>query len=263
VDVVENPISVWEAIKAPFHRLGNLISSKIEQFAASKAKEAEESAAKGLNEVNLAPPPTSAPAGAPPAAKPGTSPGMMMGVVAGGGLAMAALGSAAAYIVSVVSQKGFLYNLFTAVLTIVVLIGLFAAILGWLKLRLRDLGPLLEANGWAVNIRMRVSGHLSRRFTRIPALPRDRQLKRLENVGALLAEDSEEFQWKRVLWTSLICAALLCGWLLYRHIETLRQERDEALKQLLVGPPLPASLRPIPPAPDAEAPAPVAEAPVP
>jgi hypothetical protein len=58
-----------------------------------------------------------------------------------------------------------------ALLTIVLVIVSLSALLGWLKLRRRDMSLLLEASGWAVNVHMKITRPIGRHFTRIPALP--------------------------------------------------------------------------------------------
>src|SRR5205085_2895114 len=44
-------------------------------------------------------------------------------------------------------------------------------VLAWLKLRQRNLGPLLDANGWAVNGRARINVPFGRALTSMAALP--------------------------------------------------------------------------------------------
>jgi hypothetical protein len=44
-------------------------------------------------------------------------------------------------------------------------------LLAWLKLRRRNLGPILDANGWAVNTLTKVNLPLGRSLTALPVLP--------------------------------------------------------------------------------------------
>ena len=46
-----------------------------------------------------------------------------------------------------------------------------AMMLAWFKLRRRNLAPLLDANGWAVNTQARISIGFGTELTRIAALP--------------------------------------------------------------------------------------------
>ena len=44
-------------------------------------------------------------------------------------------------------------------------------IIAWLKLRKRNLGPILDANGWAVNARARLNVPFGASLTGVPELP--------------------------------------------------------------------------------------------
>jgi hypothetical protein len=44
-------------------------------------------------------------------------------------------------------------------------------LLAWLKLRQRSLGPLLDANGWAVNVRARINLPFGASLTQVARLP--------------------------------------------------------------------------------------------
>lgn len=57
------------------------------------------------------------------------------------------------------------------VLGVILLISGPSMLLAALKLRQRNLGPLLDANGWAVNARARVGIAFGKRLTRVAALP--------------------------------------------------------------------------------------------
>lgn len=54
---------------------------------------------------------------------------------------------------------------------IVLLISGPSMLLAWLKLRQRNLGPLLDANGWAVNTRARINIPFGGALTGVAALP--------------------------------------------------------------------------------------------
>jgi hypothetical protein len=88
----------------------------------------------------------------------------------GGGVALAALSSAAAYITSVFSDVGpwkVVLGLLVAVLAVV----MPASVVSLLKLRKRDLSAVLEGCGWAINARMRLTFAQGRQFTLAPHLP--------------------------------------------------------------------------------------------
>jgi hypothetical protein len=95
----------------------------------------------------------------------------MGGVLAGGGIAVAALGSSLAFITKTLAGLS----------TMAVLSGILGAlaavivptiIIAWLKLRARDLSAILEGSGWAINARMSLTRRLARYFTHRPGYPR-------------------------------------------------------------------------------------------
>src|SRR5205085_5416792 len=54
---------------------------------------------------------------------------------------------------------------------IILAISIPSMIIAWLKLRKRNLGPILDANGWAVNARARINVPFGSALTQVAALP--------------------------------------------------------------------------------------------
>jgi hypothetical protein len=175
VKVVEHPISIQQAFWSPYKRIGRMIGEQIEKFAASRDKASQEHAAGAIAEVSQkveAPKPVAAgavPAPAPvPAAAaapaPGAAPappaafdiGKFVGIFAAIGLAIGAIGSTIAAIMT-----GFLkltiWQMPIALAGVMLLVSGPSMLIAWLKLRGRNLGPLLDANGWAVNARAKIN----------------------------------------------------------------------------------------------------------
>lgn len=173
VHVISHPISYTQAILAPFTFLGNLLVSQIEKFTATREKELAASVAKTAAAIDQlvekAAKPDAAAKGAPSEAKP--SPGLG-GLLAGGGVAIAAISSAFAFITSTFATIDKVYFLYTAIL-IILLIMLPSLILAHLKLRARNLGLVLEACGWAINGKMRLNAVIAAQLTRVGKLPPD------------------------------------------------------------------------------------------
>lgn len=166
VKVVEAPISVRQAFWSPYKRIGKLIGDQMQKFAASRDKDVEAKAAARVSEAGqqaAAPPAPDAKAQAFDIAK-------FAGIFAAIGLALGALGSA---LVAVVS--GFLgltwWQMPLVLLGVMLLISGPSMLLAWLKLRKRNVGPLLDANGWAVNIRARINIPFGASLTQVAALP--------------------------------------------------------------------------------------------
>ena len=147
VDVVVNPISMWESAIRPFQQVAGFVRAQVEKF----TKSGEATIDTGLAST-----------------KPS---GIGRDLLLAGGVAIAALGSAFAYITQALSQVAVRHVLGVA-LGMVVLLFLPGFIMGLIKIRKRNMSVLLEASGWAVNVRMRMSAALGRLFTHVPPLPK-------------------------------------------------------------------------------------------
>ena len=79
-------------------------------------------------------------------------------------------------------------------------------LLAWLKLRQRNLGPLLDANGWAVNTRARINIPFGGALTGVAALP--------PGASRALTDPYAEKKtpWKSWLFLVLLIAAVVVAW---------------------------------------------------
>jgi len=165
IKIIENPISVWQAFWAPYKRFAQLVSDQIQKIIEAKTAKVEKSAAKGLSDVAAGTGASTATAGAPPfdVAK-------FAGIFAAIGLAIGAIGTAIAAIVT-----GFLgldlWQMPLAVLGIPLAISGPSMLIAYLKLRRRNLGPLLDASGWAVNTRAMINIKFGSSLTKTAVLP--------------------------------------------------------------------------------------------
>ena len=199
VKVVEAPISVRQAFWMPYKRLTRMIGSQVQKFAASRDKDVEAKAAARMADAQAkaaAPAPDAKAAQAFDIAK-------FAGIFAAIGLALGALGTALAAVVT-----GFLglpaWQMPLVLLGIVLLISGPSMLMAWLKLRQRNLGPLLDANGWAVNIRARINIPFGASLTGVAQLP--------AGAERTLADPYAErpFPWGRV--GVALCLLLLALW---------------------------------------------------
>jgi len=166
IQILENPISISETLIAPFHRIGRILGGKIEAMTTSAEKRLDKAAAGALDAS--APVAAPAPASAGPAAPRGLFAG---GLLMGGGVALAALSSAAAYVTKTLADVG-PAKIVLGVMLAVVAVVMPASIVAFLKLRRRDLSAILEGCGWAINARMRLTFRQGRVFTRRPRFPK-------------------------------------------------------------------------------------------
>lgn len=164
--IIEHPISIRQAVLAPYRRIGRMIGEQIEKFAAARDKAVTERAAASIEGAAKA-----AEAGKPPApAAPPFDIAKFAGIFAAIGLAIGALGTALAAVLT-----GFFnlvwWQMLLAFLGILVLISGPSVLIAWLKLRQRNLGPILDANSWAINARVKLNIPFGRALTGTAKLP--------------------------------------------------------------------------------------------
>ena len=165
--IVANPISIREAFFTPYQRIGRMISDQIQKFAAAKDKDIESKSAAGVGDA--------AKIAGTPAAKPATAApfdvAKFAGIFAAIGLAIGAIGTALAAVVT--SFLGLVWwQMPLALLGIVFFISGPSMLLAWFKLRARNLAPLLDANGWAINTNAKLSINFGTRLTALAILPK-------------------------------------------------------------------------------------------
>lgn len=171
VKVVEHPISVRQAFWLPYKRVGRLINEQIEKFASSRDKELQEKAAANVADTGAHATAPAAP-GAPPAAPAAFDVARFAGIFAAIGLAIGAIGSVLAAVLT-----GFLslawWQMPLALVGVMLLISGPSMLLAWLQLRRRNLGPVLDATGWAVNASAKLNIPFGASLTGVAALPED------------------------------------------------------------------------------------------
>jgi hypothetical protein len=185
-EVVENPISLREAFKAPFRRIADFVNKKIEDLASSHLKMAETHAAEGAAPPAAAAPVAPVAAAAAAGGATGAAAGAGQGIqnmVLIGGLVATGLTAALGYVISILQNIHFFKTIF-ALGGLVLLIGGLSSFLGWLKLRRRDMSLILEANGWALNVPMKVTRRVGGLFAYHPRLPRGAKLQRIPVGGS-------------------------------------------------------------------------------
>ena len=166
VQIIENPIGFGGAIAAPYQRIAKVFVGRLDALTGSAEKQFDESAERTMSAVSTAGKPPAAPAEG--AATGGVAAGSML---LGGGVAVAALLSAMAYVGKVVVENPLAILLGVAGAILVLMLP--TTIRAFLKLRQRDLSAILEGTGWAINARMRLTQRQARTFTARPPYPTD------------------------------------------------------------------------------------------
>lgn len=195
--IVDNPISVRQAFWSPYKKLMRWIEEQVnkraaEADAASTAKLQEaaattgEAAAKG-----------SAPAGAAAPKK------MDIGVLAAISVAISGVTAVVGKLLEEFFGLGYLMPL--GLLGVLLLISGPAMLIAWMKLRQRNLGPILDANGWAVNTLTKINIPLGGALTELPHLPAGSH-RTLKDPYA-----EKKSPWPRIVFLVLLLAGAVYG----------------------------------------------------
>ncbi len=193
VKIVEHPISVRQAFWYPYKRIGKMIGEQIEKMAAAREKAVQDQAAAGIADTAQKTEAGKAPAAAP------FDVGKFAGIFAAIGLAIGAIGTAiAAVVTGFIGLKAWQMPL--AVIGLVLIISGPSMVIAYLKLRKRNLAPLLDANGWAVNTRAIINIPFGTSLTHVAALPPGAQ-----------RSFTDPFAEKKTPWKSYLFLMVLIG----------------------------------------------------
>ncbi len=164
--IIDNPISVRQAFWSPYKKALRMV----EEFIASRAAAAQADAdAKLTADVSAATAATTAPASAAATPAAPQSRPLDIGVVAALGVAVGGITAAFGALLSAFFGLGLWMPL--GVLGLILAISGPSMAVAWLKLRKRNLGPILDANGWALNAMATVNVPLGGSLTKVAVLP--------------------------------------------------------------------------------------------
>ncbi len=160
--IIDNPISLRQAFWSPYRKFARLLEEQVAKRAAAADAESHgvlTATATGTANVGNAKPPEVKK--------------IDVGTVAALGVAVGAIGTFATALI------GYATGLFKlgplaivgAFLGIMLLISLPSVVLAYIKLRKRNLGPILDANGWAVNTRARINVPFGTTLSSVAKLP--------------------------------------------------------------------------------------------
>ena len=166
--IIDNPISVGQAFWSPYRRLATTIENLINKSAADK----DAAMMKDLNaKVNSVP--TTAPAAADAKAAPAQpfDIGKFAGIFAAFGMALGMIGTALASLFKGIFALKW-WQLVAAFVGILLVISGPAMVMAWMKLRRRNIAPLLNANGWAINAASKISIPFGETLTDLVRFPK-------------------------------------------------------------------------------------------
>jgi hypothetical protein len=191
--IVSNPISLRQAFWAPYKKLVRMIEEQVAKRAAAADADVNTNLASASTNV------AAAPAGG-AAATPQKS-RFDPSVIA---LISLALGSISAAFASVLVYLGKFesWQIPLVFAGIMLIISGPSLILAYMKLRKRNLGPILDANGWAVNAKAKINVPLGTSLTDIAKLP-----------PSATVDVRDRYAEKSALWPKILTALFLVWWI--------------------------------------------------
>ena len=206
IKLIDNPISVRQAFASPYKKALRFIEEQIAKRAAEEDKGSQALITSSVDHAGSA----ATTGKAPPAPKK-----LDIGIVAALGVAVGGITAALSGILQAFFGLGF-WMPFGFVALLLAISGP-SMLIAWLKLRQRNIGPLLDANGWAVNANARVNIPFGGSLTARATLPK----------GAKLDTRDPYREARRRWWlyiAALIAASLTTAWALGK-LEHLLPER--------------------------------------
>ncbi len=198
--LIENPISIPQAFFLPYKRFIRFIEERAAK-SASAADASGQSLLQTTADKTLVTPDAKTAQAAP-------KPKIDVGVVAALGVAIGGITTAMGMLLQAFFGLGWLMPL--GLLGLLVLISGPSVFIAWLKLRQRNLGPILDASGWAVNGQVKINVPFGSKLTEVAKLPPGAK----RNLRDPYAEKSRP--WGTVLAILLLLTAVTVGgWCLW------------------------------------------------
>ena len=204
VKIIEHPISIKQSILAPYKRIGRMINEQIERMAAERDQAVTAQAAAQIGQIGEVAKKAEVAKAVP---KTPFDVARFAGIFAAFGLALGALGTAAASVFQALVSLAW-WQRPLAILGVLVLISGPSVILAWLKLRQRNLGPMLDASGWAINGRARINIPFGEALTATAKLPAN-SIRSLEDP---FAEKKSPLRWVVIL----LIITVISGYIAYK-----------------------------------------------
>ena len=158
--IVDNPTSIRQAFWSPYRKLANTIQDRISKKAAEKESKVNAGLTEKANNAQLNTDPKLE------TIKSTFDIAKFAGIFAAIGMGVGFIGSAIAKLIVP------WYNIFICFFVLVLVISGPSMFMAWLKLRKRNLGPVLNANGWAINSRLLVNIKFGATLTHLAKYPK-------------------------------------------------------------------------------------------
>lgn len=213
--IIDNPISIGQAFWSPYRKLGDWIVNLINKSAAEKEAKSFNNMTANIQKDMAAKPAD----GASPEKMQAFDIAKFAGIFAAIGMALGFIGSFLTSLAKGVAALTW-WQLILAIVAILLVVSGPSMVLAWLKLRQRNLAPLLNANGWAINADAIVNAMFGSSLTEQAQFP----MMKLVDPYAPVKKISAGGKWAIALSVivAVVAIAVLVLWLLdIRIIATL------------------------------------------
>ncbi|MBQ9311363.1 MAG: hypothetical protein IJ222_10960 [Bacteroidales bacterium] len=211
--IIDNPISLRQAFWAPYKKVGKWISDKIDKSAAEKND------ASMANLTASADSATSSKEGAAATVQSTFDIAKFAGIFAAIGMALGFIGQALVSLAKGAANLGFV-KVVLVIIAVMLVISLPSVFITWRKLRKRDLGPVLNANGWAINAAAYVNTKFGKTLTTLVKYPK------LTAVDP--AERKKVVRKRCLVWTIVVLLLAGCGYLGYTKYQACKAAKQQA-----------------------------------
>ena len=199
--IIDNPISIRQAFWAPYKKLIRVVEEQV-----TKRATAADTAASGtLQSAATAAVAADPKAPTPPPAAPAPPKKFDVGTIAALGVGLGALATAFGMVFGKFVELP-AWQVPLVIGGIVLIISIPSMVIAWLKIRQRTIGPLLEANGWAINGRVKVNVPFGASLTERALLPANAK-RMLKDPYA----DKAATRRRTIFWVVLVLVAAAAG----------------------------------------------------
>ena len=196
--IISNPISVAQAFMSPYRKFADTLSERMKKSLADKENKVMGDMTGKAGSINV--PAAEGTEAAKTAAKPSFDITKISILVAAFGMAFSCV---------TLALKALFkpwYTILLVLAALVVCISGPSMLITWIKLRKRNLGPILNANGWAINSKILVNSRFGSYFTHLVRLPKIKAVDPLSDKTPL---------WKKILlWLVFIVVVAGAAWLI-------------------------------------------------
>ncbi len=189
IRIVDNPISIGQAIWSPYKKFARFLEEQVnKRAAAADAVAHNKLTVTAENVVNA------------DKTKPSEPKKIDVGTVAAIGVAAGAIGTFFTALIGYstgIFKQGALPTL-GAIIGVLLLISAPSVVMAYMKLRKRNLGPILDANGWAVNAKAKINVPFGSNLTSVAKLPKGSK-----------RDSSDRYAERRIPWKRLLLALVI------------------------------------------------------